>query len=82
MTLFSFRVGREPAFLNSLLLLVKFQDGPETAEAENSEYGGQYSSDHQRGGAESNTRQGENPPASLAQMILCLYDYRMEYADY
>ena len=76
------RVLREPAPEHPLLLLMHFQDAPETGEGESTQDGRDGLVGDEQGDRRNHKTHGQpDPPALLSQVVLHLDDGRMTDAD-
>ena len=77
------RTFREPAFPDTLFLLLHFEDAPEWWECGHTQnYGCGQVWYEQRCCSECYASQKEHPPALRTEIIFGLYDKRMEQSDY
>lgn len=80
--IFPFGVHVEPALPYAVMLLVQFQDAPETGEGNDAKDDAHiFIRDEQRGNEGSNAGHEEGRPALLAEVVFALDDQRMEDSD-
>ena len=80
--MFPFGIHGEPSLPYAVMLLVQFQDAPETGEGYDAEDDARvFIRDEQRGNEGSNAGHEEGWPALLAEVVFALDDQRMEDSD-
>ena len=79
---FSFRILREPAFLNAFFLLKEFQNGPKQRETSDcGEATPESTLNEECAYHASESEQEKNPPRACTEIVLCLDDHWVKGAD-
>ena len=73
----------KPAFIDTLALLKKFENGPERRETGNSDNGTGHERRNKQGtDYTADANEQKNPPRPRAEVVFCFYDNRVEESDY